>query len=255
VLLNLCINARDAMPDGGHLFMTAGNQEIDENFASTIPDAKPGDYTMLSISDSGTGIPREIIGKIFDPFFTTKEVGKGTGLGLSTVMGIVRSHGGFVTVESEEGRDTVFKLFLPREMGDTAGRRDLAQIKMPRGDDETILVVDDELYIAKTISIVLGNNGYKVLTADNGVAALALYREHANEIKVVLTDVMMPGMDGISLSRALKEIAPQVKIIASTGYATESREVELRALGVNVILSKPYDAKKLVSTLHDAIHA
>ena len=254
VLLNLCINARDAMPDGGHLFMLAENQEIDENFASTVPDAKPGDYTMLSISDSGTGIPREIIAKIFDPFFTTKEVGKGTGLGLSTVIGIVRSHGGFVTVESEEGRDTTFKLFLPREM-DTAEQKHVADMEMTQGDGETIRVVDDELCIIKVTSMMLAKNGYKVLTAIDGTAALALYKENANEIKVVLTDVMMPGMDGVSLARELNEIDSRVKIVASTGHATETREAELRALGVDVILSKPYDAKKLATALHDAIHA
>jgi PAS domain S-box-containing protein len=254
-LLNLCINARDAMPEGGTLHISAKNEEIDEEFAATVPDAKAGAYAILSISDSGTGIPREIINKIFDPFFTTKEVGKGTGLGLSTVMGIVRSHGGFITVESEKGRSTTFKLFLPREKNGTAKKRPLAPMEMPQGNGEVILVVDDELYVAKATSMVLEKNGYKVITAFEGTAALALYREHANKIKVVLTDVMMPGIDGVSLSRALKEIDPQVKIIACTGHATETREVELRALGVNVILSKPYDAKKLVSTLHEAIRS
>jgi len=220
-----------------------------------VPDAKAGDYAMLTISDNGTGIPHEIIGKIFDPFFTTKEVGKGTGLGLSTVTGIARSHGGFVTVESEEGRGSTFKLFLPVETGETKKQRHLAHGEMPQGEGETILVVDDEVFIAKMTTVVLEKNGYKVLAAAEGSDALALYKEHASEIKIVLTDVMMPGMDGVHLARALKEINQQVKIIAFTGQATETRQAELRSLGVHRILSKPFDAKKLLTTLHDALHA
>jgi len=254
VLLNLCINARDAMSNGGTLLISAENRTIDAAFSSLVPDAKAGDYAVLSVADHGTGIPREIINKVFDPFFTTKEVGKGTGLGLSTVLGIIRSHGGFITVESEEGRGTTFKSFLPREMKQAASDR-LIDMEIPKGDGETILVVDDELFITNVTSIVLARNGYKVLTAANGIDALALYEAHADEIKVILTDVMMPGMDGVSLSRALKEIDHEVKIVACTGYAAETREEELRALGVNVILTKPYDAKKLVASVGDAIRA
>lgn len=254
VILNLCINARDAMPRGGTLLISAENEKIGDKFASMVPDAKAGDFAMLSICDSGTGIPREIVSKIFDPFFTTKEVGKGTGLGLSAAIGIVRSHGGFVTVVSEEGKGSTFKLFLPRETGDTTELRTAESIKMPQGDGETILVVDDEIYIAKMTAMVLERNGYKALIAAEGTAALALYREHAHEIKVVFTDVMMPGMDGVGLAQALKGIDAQVKIVASTGHAAETREAELRALGVNVILSKPFDSRKLVTTIYDAIH-
>jgi len=255
ILLNLCINARDAMPEGGSLLITGENVEIDENFAAMVSDARPEDYAMVSISDSGSGIPSEIIGKIFDPFFTTKEIGKGTGLGLSTVIGIVRSHGGFVTVKSGVDRGSNFKVFLPREADGTLEQEPLVPVKMLQGEGETILLVDDEVCIAKMTSAVLENNGYKVLASAEGTDALALYREHATVIKVVLTDVMMPGMDGLKLTRALKEINPLVKVIASTGQATETRQAELQALGVNVILHKPYDAKKLLKALHEAIHA
>jgi PAS domain S-box-containing protein len=256
VILNLCINARDAMPEGGTLHISAENAEIDENFAAMVPDAKAGDYAMLAVSDTGMGIAREIVLKIFDPFFTTKEVGKGTGLGLSTVAGIVRSHGGFVTVKSEAGLGTTFKVFLPRDMEGTAEQKHLPPTEISQvGGGATILVVDDETVIAKTLSMVLANKGYKVLTAFDGNEAMALYREHANEIDLVLTDVMMPGMDGVALFRALKEINPRVKILASTGQASESRQDELHALGVDHILHKPYDAKKLLKALHDAIHA
>ena len=253
VLLNLCINARDAMPEGGAIRFTAENAQIDENFAAMVPDAKAGDYAMLALTDTGTGIPQEIIPKIFDPFFTTKEVGKGTGLGLSTVMGIVRSHGGFVTVESAEGYGTTFKLFLPLATDDAAQPGKVQSKNMPQGKGATILVVDDESSIATSLSLVLGKNGYKVLTAADGTSALALFREHADKIKLVLTDVMMPEMDGVELVRVLKEINPQVKIIASTGHASEIHQAELQALGVTQTLHKPYDARKLLETLHETL--
>ena len=252
ILLNLCINARDAMPDGGSIRITAENVEIDENFAAMVADASAGDYVALSLSDSGMGIPQEIIGKIFDPFFTTKEVGKGTGLGLSTVMGIVRSHGGFVTVESREELGTTFKLFLPAA-AESVHKQKAQRKHLPQGRGATILVVDDESPVARSTTLVLEKNGYQVFSASEGASALALFREHADTIKIVLTDVMMPGMDGVELTRALKEMNPQVTIIASTGHATEARQSELISLGVFRILRKPYDAKKLLATLHEAL--
>ena len=254
VLLNLCINARDAMPDGGTLLVSTANEAIDENFAAMVPDAKAGDYAMVSISDSGTGIPEEIINKIFDPFFTTKEIGKGTGLGLSTAIGIIRNHGGFVTVESVEGHGSTFKVFLPVEKKTETEQKRSVNFDMPQGEGETILVVEDEEFIAKATALVLERNGYKALTATNGNEALTVFGEHAKEIKIVLTDVMMPEMDGVQFSRALKGIKPQVKIIASTGHASDAQQAELRELGVQVILRKPYDAKTLLIALHDAIH-
>lgn len=250
VLLNLCINARDAMPKGGSLCLSAENAGIDEAFAAMVPDAKAGDYAMLAVSDTGMGIAREIVLKIFDPFFTTKEPGKGTGLGLSTVAGIVRSHGGFVTVRSEAGLGTTFKVFLPREMEDAAEQRFFTPKEIPQDSGGiTILVVDDDSIVAKTISMVLKNNGHKVLTSFDGNEALTLYREHESEIDLVLTDVMMPGMDGVALTRALKKINPRVKILASTGQISKLCQDELHALGVNVILPKPFDAKHLLEAV------
>jgi len=255
VLLNLCINARDAMPDGGTLLISGKNEEIDESYAAMAPDAKPGRYAMFAISDSGTGISREILGKIFDPFFTTKEVGKGTGLGLSTVAGILRSHGGFITVESDEGMGTTFKVFLPADTEEAVEQHPAPKHAPPApGCGEMILVVDDEESIAKVTATVLKRNGYKVFTATDGADALSLYMKHMRDIQVVLTDVMMPDMDGVNLARALKKLNPQVKIITSTGQATETRQAELRKLGVNVILHKPYAADKLLAALHKALH-
>ena len=255
VLLNLCINARDAMPEGGTLHLSVENAEIDHAFAAMVPDAKAGDYAVIAISDTGTGIPREIITKIFDPFFTTKEIGKGTGLGLSTVIGIVHSHEGFITVDSKKDQGTTFKVFLPRDTAGMPQQMDLPSTgRLPVGG-ATILLVDDEAFITKAIAMVLENSGYKVLIATNGNEALALYKEHAEEIDIVLTDVMMPGMNGVDLARSLKAIDLRIKILVSTGHASEANQTELRALGVDAILHKPYDAKKLVATLHQAIHA
>ena len=255
VLLNLCINARDAMPNGGSLGISAENKRIDQSLAARLPDAKAGDYAIVSITDTGTGIPSEYIDRIFDPFFTLKEFGQGTGLGLSVVSGIARSHDGFVTVESEEGCGSTFRLFLPRETGGKPEQRHLEPMKMPQGGGETILVVDDESFIAKVTSLSLKQNGYNVLTASDGASAIALFRERANQIEIVITDVMMPEMDGVSLTRALKEINPRVKIIASTGHATKENQSELKALGVNVIMGKPYTINQLLTVLHEAIHS
>ena len=255
IILNLCLNARDAMPEGGSLLIRGENVAIDENFAAMVSDAKEGSYALLSIADSGMGISQKNIAKIFDPFFTTKEIGKGTGLGLSTVIGVVRGHGGFVTVESKEDQGCIFKVFLPHAISDAVEHGPVASFEVPRGEGETILVVDDEGLIAKTTAMVLKKNGYQALTAADGIEALAMYREHADEIQIVLTDVIMPGMGGVQLARALKEIDPRVKIIASTGQLSKKRQSQLQALGVKVILRKPYDAGKLLAVLHEALHS
>jgi PAS domain S-box-containing protein len=248
VLLNLCINARDAMPGGGFLKISASNQAIDANFAAMTPEARPGCYAMLEVADTGTGIPPEIIGKIFDPFFTTKEIGKGTGLGLSTVIGIVRGHEGFSTVKSEKGHGTTFQVFLPADRGDVV---DLSQEKTEelQGTGEVILVVDDDPAVSKSITSVLGFNGYDVLAATDGPQAIELYRKRAEEIRLVLTDLSMPKMDGVALIRALQTIRPQLKAIVSTGRATEESKAELQACGVTMILHKPYDAIKLLAAV------
>ena len=252
VLLNLCINARDAMPEGGIITILAANETIDEHFASMVPDAEAGEYAMVSISDSGSGIPRDIHKKIFDPFFTTKELGKGTGLGLSTAIGIVRSHGGFITLESEEGKGSTFKVFLPRELKGEEAPTPEGSLATQIGEGSTILVVDDEVLIVIATSMMLKKSGYNVLTSADGTEALALYKANATRIDLVLTDVMMPRMDGVELARALKKINPEVKIIASTGQASEILQADLQALGVHLILRKPYDIKQLLAALQSA---
>ena len=254
VLLNLCVNARDAMPNGGTLTLGIENVELDEHYAAMLPDAQAGRYVLFSIQDTGAGIPPEICGKIFDPFFTTKEVGKGTGLGLSTVRGIVKSHHGFVTVYSEPGKGSVFKVYLPACTGREGSRECTAKkSRSCLGNGETVLVVDDEVEIRRITERILRANGYEVLTAGDGIEALALYAQHGETIKVVLTDVMMPHLDGTALTRTLKKMNPAVKIIASSGNGQDARLAELRVLELRHILMKPYTKQQLLEALSEAL--
>lgn len=221
VLMNLVVNARDAMPDGGKLRISAENFFIDENYARMNVDASVGPYIVISISDTGSGILPKILDRIFEPFFTTKEVGKGTGLGLSTVIGIIKSHGGFVNVYSEIGQGTQFKVYLSAVEGNETQQAE--DIAMPKGNGELILVVDDEIAIREITKISLQTRNYKVLTASDGIEAIALYAQHKNEITAVLMDMMMPSMDGPTAIRTLKKINPQVKIIAISGLTSSDK--------------------------------
>jgi PAS domain S-box-containing protein len=253
VLLNLCVNARDAMPEGGRLKISAENFHVDEHYAAMLPGAKPGRYVQLAVADTGTGIPVEILDQIFDPFFTTKEPGKGTGLGLSTVMGITKSHGGFVNVYSEPGKGTTFRVFLPA-MAD--GSTPVAQSEpdeVLRGNGERILVVDDESGLRIVTDAILTKHGYKVTLASDGAEAIAIYAREGHDLSAVLTDVVMPVLDGVALTRALRRLNPQVRIIASTGQGEDSRKDELRSLGVAAFLTKPYDTPKLLRTVHGVL--
>jgi two-component system cell cycle sensor histidine kinase/response regulator CckA len=253
VLLNLCVNARDALPHGGEIVLSAENFTVDEHFASMIPDSYPGPHVIIAVADTGTGIPREIIERIFDPFFTTKEIGKGTGLGLSTVVGIVKSHRGFLTLQSELGRRTTFKIFLPAVADAAATGRQTAPPAVPQGKGELILVVDDEQGMLTITQAILEKNGYEVLLAHDGSEALALFASWMSDIKVVLTDVVMPFVDGVTLIRTMQRMKASMKFIASTGYAEAAQRAELVALGVPICLSKPYNKAKLLTTVHEVI--
>ena len=203
---------------------------------------------MIEISDTGTGIPREVIDKIFDPFFTTKTIGAGTGLGLSSAAGIVRSHGGFIQVESEPGR-TSFKIYLPAKDAADAADPLQADTLVPRGRGQTILVVDDEPAIREVAEVILSNHGYLVHTAEDGPTALAIFTQQIGHIGVVVTDLVMPLMSGRALVHALRRIDPQVKILVSTGRAEELELSEVEALGVEGILLKPYSTRNLLLKL------
>jgi PAS domain S-box-containing protein len=252
VLLNLCVNARDAMPGGGTLTLGARNLLVDEAEARRLGQATSGRYLLITVADTGHGIPPEVIGRIFDPFFTTKELGKGTGLGLSTVVGIVKSHRGFVAVESEPGRGTIFKVYLPAD-AEASATASGTVAPMAAGCGELILMVDDELPILDAASRVLREHGYRVITAGNGEEAIKLFLEHTETVRLVLTDVMMPVMGGVELIRALRVLAPDVCVVATTGLDYEDTGGELAALGVAEVLSKPCSSATLLLAIQRAL--
>jgi two-component system cell cycle sensor histidine kinase/response regulator CckA len=254
VLVNLSVNARDAMPSGGSITIGAENFEVDEHYASMTPGAKPGPHVMLRVTDSGPGMSRATIDKIFDPFFTTKEIGKGTGLGLSTVLGIVKSHGGFISVYSEPGKGTTFKVFLPATTTDQDLRQSKASVVPIQGNGELILVVDDEPNILGITRMILEKHRYDVVSASDGPEALAIFAQQMKSISLVLTDLSMPYMDGVALVRSLKKMRPDLSIVASTGQGEQAGVAELQSLGVKNFLTKPYNTERLLATLDDTLH-
>ncbi|HEY9605765.1 MAG TPA: response regulator [Allocoleopsis sp.] len=255
VLMNLCINARDAMPMGGVLEISARNVWIDTHYARMNLDAKVGPYVVITVSDTGMGIKREIIDRIFEPFFTTKEVGKGTGLGLSTTIGIIKSHGGFVNVLSEVGKGTQFSLYLPVTQELVSSNGENASNELPRGRGELILVVDDEDAILEITKTSLEGSGYKVLTASNGIEAIALYEQHQDDISLVLVDMMMPVMDGLTTIQKLQTINTFVKVIAVSGLVSNYKIAELINNNVKSFLSKPYTSNELLEILQVVLGA
>ncbi|MDJ0674441.1 MAG: response regulator [Calothrix sp. MO_167.B42] len=247
VLMNLCVNARDAMVDGGTLSISAANFLVDENYTKMHLDAKTGAYVVVRVTDTGMGISESIIDRIFEPFFTTKETGKGTGLGLSTVVGIIKSHGGFVNVYSEVGKGSQFQVYLPAQQ--VLETTEKPNAKLADGGGEVILVVDDEDSIRDITKTSLESHNYKALTACDGVEAIAIYAEHRDQISVVLTDMVMPTMDGITTIRTLKKINPDVKIIAVSGLASGEKLNLINKMGVQAFLPKPYTATELLQTI------
>ena len=250
ILLNLCVNARDAMPQGGTLTVTLENCVLDEHYAAMNLHAKAGRYVQIGVTDTGTGMPPEVLNRIFEPFFTTKDLNEGTGLGLSTVMAIVKSHGGNVNVYSEPGNGTTFRVYIP--MAESLPERAQTRAQdpgMPRGKGELILVVDDEASILSITSRTLAAFGYRVLGATDGAEATALYAQNKAEIALVLTDMAMPIMDGAALIRALLRINPAVLIVATSGLKASGDMVQA-PLGIKQFLIKPYTSSTLLEALH-----
>ena len=248
VFMNLCVNARDAMPNGGILSLAAENKFVDEACTRMNLEARPGCYVAIAISDTGTGIPAELLERIFDPFFTTKEVGKGTGLGLSTALGIVKNHGGFVKVYSEVGKGSQFKVYLPAI--EDAVTQPVAELALLTGNNELILIVEDEQSIQQVTQTSLQNCNYRTLIAKDGIEAIALYADRKYEIDLVLIDVMMPLMDGLTVIRTLQKLNPKVKAIVTSGLASNSLRAEITEIGVKAFLPKPYTTQELLDTLH-----
>ncbi|MCL4435147.1 MAG: ATP-binding protein [Thaumarchaeota archaeon] len=253
VLMNLCVNARDAMPNGGILEISAKNIFIDEDFAHANIEAKVGPYITISVSDTGTGIPPEVMDRIFEPFFTTKQLGKGTGLGLSTALGIVKSHGGFINVYSEVGKGSTFKVYLPAvQISETQEKEE--HCELTSGHGELVLVVEDEEVICKITKSVLETHRYKVLIAHNGAEAIPLYEQNRNEINLVIMDMMLPVMDGLTCIKALREINPSVKVIAVSGLdRSEKLAEEATTTPTQAFLPKPYTSDTLLKIVHEVI--
>jgi PAS domain S-box-containing protein len=249
VLMNLAVNARDAMPQGGQLLIEASDVFLDETFTRTQPQARPGPHVCLRVTDTGTGIPPELLDRIFDPFFTTKEQGKGTGLGLSTVLGIVRGHGGFVNVYSEVGRGTQIAAYLPAQEVPASATPAPARLDLPPAQGELILLVDDEPLILLAARAMLEVSGYRTLTAGSGAEAVRHLEQHGEQVRAVLLDMMMPQMDGRATLRALRALQPQVRVVATSGLATPDRVAEVLADGANAFLQKPYTEEQLLHSL------
>jgi signal transduction histidine kinase/CheY-like chemotaxis protein len=250
ILLNLCLNARDAMPHGGRLTVSVENRVLDEHYVAMSPEAKAGRYVNISVTDSGMGMPANILDRIFEPFFTTKELTKGTGLGLSTVKAIVKSHEGIINVYSELGKGSTFKVYLPAlESSFKASTEPSGLTCFPRGNGETILVIDDEAPIRTITAQTLNAHGYRVLTASDGAEAVAIYAKQEHEIAVVLTDMNMPVMDGRTTIHALMKINPAVKIIAASGLNANGGVAKINEATVKHFLTKPYSAEILLKTI------
>ena len=254
LLMNLCVNARDAMPSGGVLTLAGENVLIDEQLAARTPGAKAGPHVVWLVGDTGMGIPPENLERIFDPFFTTKAAGKGTGLGLSTVLGIVRNHNGFLKIDSTVHRGTQFRIYLPAVETPLAETTDDQAVTTPtEARGETVLFVDDEEGVRVMTRRVLEQNGYKVLLANDGADAVAVFSHHAGEIQAVLTDIMMPQMDGVALIHVLHKMAPHVKVIMTTGMDDPALTAAVSQFNVKTVLKKPFSPKMLLQTLRTVL--
>ncbi|WP_448561582.1 response regulator [Trichothermofontia sp.] len=248
VWMNLCVNARDAMPDGGILKIAAANCEVDEAMARRYLDAQVGRYVVVSVADTGIGMPASILNRVFDPFFTTKPVGKGTGLGLSAVMGIVKSHGGFIDVVSEVHKGSEFRIFLPASQPSSPPAQDsLAPLL---GHQELILVVDDETAICEITKATLETYNYRVLTANDALSAIALVAEYQDQLQGILIDLMMPVMDGLSTIPLIRHLRPNLAIVAMSGLGASEPTLQAEKLGVQYFLPKPFTTKELLEVLY-----
>jgi len=255
ILLNLAVNARDAMPKGGQICIETSAVKLDPAAAAQSPPARPGSFVCLSLSDTGCGIPPQILPRIFEPFFTTKEVGKGTGLGLATIFGIVQQHQGWLNVQSEVGRGTTFRIYLPRLTETSAADSFTSGLAGMPGGNETILLVEDESAVRDAVRKALSTLGYCVLEAATGAEALAVWKQNRQVIRLLLTDLVMPGgLTGKELAQRLLLERPQLKVIYVSGYsAGVTGENLVLEEGVN-FLAKPFTAPQLAQIVRNRLN-
>ncbi len=253
VLLNLCVNARDAMPNGGSLTISGENTYIDELGAAMNIEAHAGPYVILRIADTGAGIAESNMDRIFDPFFTTKELGKGTGLGLATSLAIVKNHRGFIRVRSQVDRGTEFSIYLPALGAQNAVESLSTSSALPSGRGELVLVVDDEVAIREVTRHVLEAHGYRVLTAADGSEAVTVYLKHKAQVQLVLTDMMMPNMDGLTTIEVLRRMEPGIRIVGASGLGRPDPAGKNPSTALRHFLVKPFDAPTLLRTVRDAL--
>jgi len=254
ILMNLAVNARDAMPEGGTLTIETQNVEIEEDYYKAHLGAKLGRNVLLTVSDTGIGMNRETVEHIFEPFYTTKRPGEGTGLGLAIVYGIVRQHDGHIFCYSEQGIGTTFKIYIPAVTSDP-GTVEIAQHAMARGGNETILIVDDEELVRGLGERLLANAGYTVLTASNGREALEVFQRDRERIALVILDLIMPEMGGRQCLEELLKLDPKAKVVVASGYSADGRSGETALIGAKGFMSKPYDMRHVLQVVRDVLDA
>jgi two-component system, cell cycle sensor histidine kinase and response regulator CckA len=252
VLMNLAVNGRDAMPDKGKLTLRTDIVTIDEEYCRLHVEAKPGEYVLLEVSDTGHGMDKETSGRIFEPFFTTKEIGKGTGLGLAMVYGIVKQHNGHITCYSEVGHGTTFKVYLPAIEGEVETHVETTGV-MPAFGTETVLLVDDEDLVRDLGTRILTKHGYTVLQAENGRQALDVFKKERFRIALVILDLIMPEMGGTECLKELLKIEPQVNVLVASGYSADASVKETIQIGAKGFVSKPFRMNELLRDVREVL--
>jgi CheY-like chemotaxis protein len=250
VLINLAVNARDAMPHGGQLTIHAENLQLQKPTTMGARTPQPGDYVKIAIHDTGEGIVPEVAEHVFDPFFTTKEQGKGTGLGLATCLGIVHSHGGSIGLSSEKGEGATFTIMLPSDVGGQVEPAPARLAEVPKGHGQWVLIVDDESLICGMAREVLENHGYQVITAESGADGIAICTAKDAQISVIVMDMMMPGMDGPTTIAGIRSRGINTPIIACSGIRSAAH---CSIVGATAFLGKPYSNEQLLQAVHDAL--
>jgi two-component system cell cycle sensor histidine kinase/response regulator CckA len=253
VIMNLGINARDAMPGGGKLIIATENAVLDEEYSRTHLGAVPGNYVMLSISDNGTGMDKDTLEHIFEPFFTTKDPGKGTGLGLAIVYGIVKDHGGYIECRSELGEGTTFKIYFPVLERDRLGRSEQQENTEIKGGTETILLVDDDNAVRELGEEMLRRFGYSVIAAADGEKALEIYREKQEYISLVILDLIMPGMGGHKCLEEILRVDHSQSVVIASGYSVADPTNEALKSGTKGCIKKPYEIGQMLKVIRQVL--